>query len=320
MSEFEENLWQDVVREHGQDLAKAGSVAARRRRPARPRLLAGTSLGLAGVGAVLALVLGAASSTPAFAVTRNHDGTVSVKVFRVAGIAAANAKLAALGIRARIVPQTDGCVPLVEAARGTQTTSAGAGLQAASAVQFDSRGIPGGRTLVIAAQNAGGKVDINVVNAVRGAAPACMPPPITPAQQQSFLANAQCMREHGVPNFPNPAFPASGGIAFNVPNGSLAYEATAILQASKACINVGKPLPDGAMAGQACSLHPVASGNSGNSGSGNSGPTTSGNSGTSGGLQTNRVVKGGQAGCGMPAGAVSRGGPSSGNSGNSGNG
>jgi hypothetical protein len=323
MSEFDDNLWQEIVREHEQDLADASAAAARRSRRARPRLLAGTSLGLAGVGVVLALVLSAASSSPAFAVTRNHDGTVSVKVFRVAGIAAANAKLAALGIRARIVPQTDGCLPLVEAARGTQTTSAGVGLQAASGVQFDPRGIPAGRTLVIAAGNAGGKVEINVVNAVRGAAPACMPPPITAVQQQSFLANAQCMREHGVPNLPNPTFPPGGGVAFNVPYGSLAYEGAAILQSSKACNNVGTPLPLRAVAGPVCPQQPLGGGNSGYSGttgsSRNSGTMPTGSSGKTGSLQAAGGPGGrGGKGCGMPNGGIKVG-PSSANSGNSGN-
>jgi hypothetical protein len=70
------------------------------------------------------------------------------------------------------------------------------------------------------------------------------PAPITLAQQKSFLANARCIRTHGVPNFPDPAFgPGGYGIGYNVPPGSLAYEAQAILQASRECRNVGSGLP-----------------------------------------------------------------------------
>jgi hypothetical protein len=36
-----------------------------------------------------------------------------------------------------------------------------------------------------------------------GASP---PPPITEAQKLAALANARCMRRHGVPNFPDPTF------------------------------------------------------------------------------------------------------------------
>ena len=44
------------------------------------------------------------------------------------------------------------------------------------------------------------------------------PPPISLPQQKSFVANAQCMRKHGVPNFPGPVFGPGGlGIGYNVP-------------------------------------------------------------------------------------------------------
>ena len=33
------------------------------------------------------------------------------------------------------------------------------------------------------------------------------PPPLSARQKQLALANAQCMRTHGVPNFPDPTFP-----------------------------------------------------------------------------------------------------------------
>jgi hypothetical protein len=52
----------------------------RRTRP-RPRVLAGSTLGLAGVGAalVLALSAGGAAAPPAYAITHKGDGTVLVK-------------------------------------------------------------------------------------------------------------------------------------------------------------------------------------------------------------------------------------------------
>jgi hypothetical protein len=69
-------------------------------------------------------------------------------------------------------------------------------------------------------------------------------PAITAAQQKSFVTNALCTRKHGVPNFPDPVFaPGGQGIGYNVTPGSLAYETQGILQASRACRNVGSPLP-----------------------------------------------------------------------------
>jgi hypothetical protein len=39
------------------------------------------------------------------------------------------------------------------------------------------------------------------------------PPPVSAAQRRAAIANARCMRKHGVPNFPDPTFPAGGGTA-----------------------------------------------------------------------------------------------------------
>ena len=38
-------------------------------------------------------------------------------------------------------------------------------------------------------------------------------PPITAALKASLIAQAQCMRTHGVPTYPDPTFPPGGGIA-----------------------------------------------------------------------------------------------------------
>jgi hypothetical protein len=103
MSKFEDHLWEAFVHEHGNEMPPVSRPAARH--ITRPRLLASTGLGVAGVSAVVALVLGTTTTSPAFAVTRNHDGTVTVRVLRSAGIAGANAKLHQLGIRAEVLPQ-----------------------------------------------------------------------------------------------------------------------------------------------------------------------------------------------------------------------
>ncbi|MGO9822246.1 MAG: hypothetical protein ACLPTJ_16575 [Solirubrobacteraceae bacterium] len=313
---------------------------------ARPRLLAGTTVGAAGIATVLALVLSAAGSSPAFAVSRNRDGSVTVKIMRFQGIAGANARLAAMSVRARIVQVAAGCGGPVTArlAKGRLSqntvlrTPAGAWL--ARGVRFDPRRIPMRQTLVIAASGAGRNVNAVAASTVSGAAPGCLPPAISAAQKQSFLANAQCMRTHGVPNLPDPTFGPGGlGISFNVPAGKFAHEAKAILRASKACANVGTPLPLGGLAGPACGQNfqpagPGGPGNSGNSGHSGSGATATGSSGNSGsgnsGNSGNTVASGPaqavarsvqapaqwiQAGCAPPKGTGN-----SGNSGNSGSG
>lgn len=66
----------------------------------RPRVLAGGSLGLAGVAAALLLALsaGGATAPPAFAVTRASDGSVLVHLSSPEGVPGAEAKLASMGI------------------------------------------------------------------------------------------------------------------------------------------------------------------------------------------------------------------------------
>jgi hypothetical protein len=179
MSKFEDHLWREVVRQHGHDLEPATPPRVKRRR-ARPRLLAGTTLGLAAMGAALALVLGAASSSPAFAVTPNHDGTWTVKILRSDGIAAANARLTALGVRARVVRVEDGCAAASMLTPQSTAVKPGAinwtidwtRIQA----RIDPGKIPAGRTLVIAAWRAGGRVVVAPGRAVSGAPPVCLPP------------------------------------------------------------------------------------------------------------------------------------------------
>lgn len=106
MTEFEDNLWLEVVREHGPALARARRPVRKHRRATRPQLLAGTTVGLAAAATAAALLFGASTSPPAFAVTRNSDGTVTVNLRQPSGIAGANKKLAAMGVRAQIAVQT----------------------------------------------------------------------------------------------------------------------------------------------------------------------------------------------------------------------
>ena len=179
MSRFTERLWNELVREHGAELAQL-------KRPAthgghsRPRVLAGTTLGLAAAGAAIVLVLGAAGSSPAFAVTKNHDGTVTVEIKRIEGITGANAKLAALGVRARAVAVVAGCArPPFRVPRAMLTAQAivAAGQPAANVVvhaRIDPRQIPAGRTLVLPTARVGSEIRIAKARSVRGVAPACV--------------------------------------------------------------------------------------------------------------------------------------------------
>jgi hypothetical protein len=76
---------------------------------ARPRLLAGTTIGAAATGALLAILLSAAGSSPAFAITRDRDGSYSVTLRSLSAIAAANRELSKLGLHAMLVQTAAKC-------------------------------------------------------------------------------------------------------------------------------------------------------------------------------------------------------------------
>ena len=62
------------------------------------------------------------------------------------------------------------------------------------------------------------------------------PPPVSASQRKQAIAAAQCMRTHGVPNFPDPVFPAHGGIGTRIGAG-INPQSPAFQKAAKACGN-----------------------------------------------------------------------------------
>ncbi len=130
MTKFTDNLWGDLARDHGAVLAHADrpeparAVATRVLR--RPRILAGSTLGLAGVGAALVLALGGSTAAPAYAITTTHDGSVLVKLNYNANqnLPQVNGKLASMGINEGIVIQM---APGAAAATGPVTCRQGPG-------------------------------------------------------------------------------------------------------------------------------------------------------------------------------------------------
>lgn len=158
MSKFEDHLWAEFVRERGDALAQAGRPAAKRSRRVRPRLVAGTSLSLAGIVTAVVLVLSATSTSPAFAVIRNHDGTLTISIQRATGIAGANARLHQLGIRASVMQQApSGCrtysVPMggngAPAAPTATPSGSGHPSDAHADWRIDPRQVPVGHRLVL---------------------------------------------------------------------------------------------------------------------------------------------------------------------------
>jgi hypothetical protein len=62
------------------------------------------------------------------------------------------------------------------------------------------------------------------------------------SQQDQALKFAQCMRDNGVPNFPDPKFSDGGGLSIDVPEGSDPHKVDAAMQTCKQYLpNGGEP-------------------------------------------------------------------------------
>ena|ERR1700759_3479953 len=115
MTKYTDNLWRDLVREHGSTFAHVDRAKPGRARRPRAQIVAGSTLVLVAVGTALALVLtaparpaatggtsaAAGSSqvrTAAYTITRSDNGSVLVQVSEEENIVQANARLTAMGI------------------------------------------------------------------------------------------------------------------------------------------------------------------------------------------------------------------------------
>jgi uncharacterized membrane protein YgcG len=257
MSKFEDRLWRDLVRKHGADLAQMTRPAPKQARRARPRLLAGTSIGLAVAGTAAALVLSAASSPPAFAVSRNSDGTWTVSIQKLAAVHGANAKLAALGIRARLVVVTQGCTvkalpPAAVAAMNLAKAGSGRAEAQVAVAKLDPTKIPPGKWQVIPAYRINGAVHVDKGRLIQGQAPTCF----------SSLPAPPCQ--------PRPETLLRNGHVTQLTPGEAKKRAEQALAAYRAAVSHRS-----ADTGNSANSGSGNSGNSGNSGSGNSGTSTS---------------------------------------------
>lgn len=184
MTKFSDQLFDDLMQEHGHTLASARVKAAPRRHPAvRPVLLTAGAGGLAVAVTVGTLVAGGGS--PAYAVTSHPDGTVTLAVYQQSGIDQANAKLRRLGEnRVVVVPVRAGC-PSINSLpgpgkpggklSGSVKTSTGGG------VTVNARGIPAGDILVVGLTPAISSPTMSSVRLTSGKVPRCVSIPKQPS-------------------------------------------------------------------------------------------------------------------------------------------
>jgi hypothetical protein len=182
MTKFADQLFQDLMAEHGAELASASAPQAARRGYKRPAWATAGTVAAAGAAAVGFTVFGSTAS--AYAVTDNHDGTVTVSVTKASGVDGANAKLRQMGASVVVMKATPGCPSIDTFAshdqKGGKTTlgiQVGAGGQTTVTVQ--AQGLPKNDTMLVAFDFDGGKGQVASVLTDRPV-PSCVSLPTAP--------------------------------------------------------------------------------------------------------------------------------------------
>ena len=173
MTKFSDQLFDDLMREHGTALAQHTRPPAQPRRHITGRHITGrqtllASGGTLAVGAAVAGVLVAQSGTPAhtagsgtpaaYKVTNNSDGTITLAVYQKSGIAGANARLRQLGDKqVVVVPVEPGCPrPAAPAVSGHgHLITTGISVSPNGGITVKAQGIPAGDILVVGMQTTG---------------------------------------------------------------------------------------------------------------------------------------------------------------------
>lgn len=160
MIKFEDQLFDDLMREHGSALANVVPAAPSKRRVTGRRAMLAAGGGLA-IAAAIAGTLVASSGTPAYAVTKNPDGTVTLAVYQKSGIAGINAKLRQLGDQqVVVVPVEPGCpspgsLPKPAVSGHGHMISMAARRSSNGSVTVSAQGIPAGDIMVVGMETSG---------------------------------------------------------------------------------------------------------------------------------------------------------------------
>jgi hypothetical protein len=206
MTKFADQLFDDLMREHGSTLTNARTPVPRQHLATRRALLAvgGGGVAVAAAAGVLVATAGtngaghgadaAAGRTPAYAVTPHPNGTITLAVYQKAGIAGANTKLRELGdSQVYVVPVGAGCpsmsslpapaVPL-NGKHLTVRSSVTVGSSPGGSVTVNAKGIPVGDILVVAVQttsNGNTRTSLGAGRLTTAPPPSCVSLPALPA-------------------------------------------------------------------------------------------------------------------------------------------
>ncbi len=190
MTKFEDQLYRQLITEHGHHLRALHRPAPARRRVRRPVWLATGAVGAVAAVTATVMALGSAPALAAYSVTRHANGTVTVAVSRPSGVPGANAALHAMGARVVVVPVRPGCPPMGSLPRphpaphpsvlvGTGVTSSG---HRSVTVELVKGSIPAGDTMILAFSGSGrpGASSLGAGGIITGRVPRCVSLPPAP--------------------------------------------------------------------------------------------------------------------------------------------
>ena len=202
MTKFADQLFQDLMAEHGAELTSASAPEAARRRYQRPAWATAGTVAAAGAAAVGFTVFGSTAS--AYAVTDNHDGTVTVGVTKASGVDGANAKLRQMGASVVVLKARPGCPSIDTFAshdqKGGKTTlgiQVGAGGETTVTVQ--AQGLPKNDTMLVAFDFDDGKGQVASVLTDRPV-PSCVSLPTGPPKGAVTSTGGGQLTQNGGPD------------------------------------------------------------------------------------------------------------------------
>lgn len=190
MTKFEDQLYQQLITEHGHHLRAVQRPAPARRRVRRPVWLATGAAGAVAAGTAAVLALGSTPALAAYSVARHANGTVTVAVNRASGVAGANKALHGMGARVRVVPVRPGCPPIGSLPRPRPAPHPSVSVKSgvtknghrSVTVKLGKGGIPAGDTMILAfSGNPNHGTALGAGGIITGPVPSCVSLPSAPS-------------------------------------------------------------------------------------------------------------------------------------------
>lgn len=196
MTKFADQLYNDLMRDHGSTLADTRLRAGSRPQFASRRVLLTAGAGGLAVAAT-AGALAAGGGAPAYALTTSHDGTITLAVYQASGISQANDRLRQLGDDVVVVPVQPGCpsisslpapavLPTDKSKVSVQSTKPKDG--SVNSMTVTAQGVPDGDIIVVGAEITPRGTSL-VASLTSPPAPSCVSLPAQPSESGPNLAH-----------------------------------------------------------------------------------------------------------------------------------